>query len=294
MQAVDTSTRIAVRNILFATDFTAQSQAAFGYAVELARRYGATLEVLHVIPAEVGAVVPTPMYLATLEEQRVDATKKLNRYDAVLSDIPHRVRYTEGDVAPVILNAIEEDDIDLVVMASHARTGFGRLLLGSVADEVFRHSKAPVLVLGPEAWQKPAYKWEFRSVLFPTDFTRESLAAAPFAVSLAEEYGAALTLLHVAEAHEPEPIADLQAIQQGISRQLKELVPAEAELWCQPQFAVEFGSPAERIPQLANDRNTDLIVLGVRKATLAAAHSPVALAHRIIAHSRCPVLVVHG
>src|SRR5438309_723667 len=115
MQAVDTSTRITVRNILFTTDFSAQSQAAFGYAVELARRYGAKLEVLHVVPAEVGAVVPTPMYMATLEEQRAAATKKLQKYDVALTGVvPHRVRFTEGDVAPSILSAIQEDEIDLV------------------------------------------------------------------------------------------------------------------------------------------------------------------------------------
>ena len=294
MQAIDTTTRIAVRNILLTTDFSPESEAAFGYAFDLARRYGSRLEVLHVIPAEVGAVVPTPYYLAGLERQRDTVSAKLNDIEAQLHEIPHRVRYKEGDVAPEILECIKEDNIDLVVMATRARTGLGKLLLGSVADEVFRHADVPVLVLGPEGWQQPAYKWEFRNILFPTDFSNASLAAAPYAISLAEEYGAQLTLMHVAEAHEPEPIADLEAIQSGIETQLRELVPPEAELWCQPEFLAEFGAPVDRISSLAKARNTDLIVLGVRKAKLAASHSPAAIADRIIAHAKCPVLAVRG
>jgi nucleotide-binding universal stress UspA family protein len=294
MQAIDTTTRIAVRNILLTTDFSAESEVAFGYAFDLARRYGSKLEVLHVIPAEVGAVVPSSYYLAGLEKQRKLASANLHAMRSRLQEIPNRVRCLEGDVAPEILRCIEQDNIDLVVMASQARTGLGKLLFGSVADEVFRHAGIPVLVLGPEGWQKPAFKWEFRNILFPTDFSNASLAAAPYAISLAEEYGAALTLMHVAEAHEPEPIADLEAVQKGVLKQLRELVPVEAELWCQPEFLVEFGTPVERISSLAKARNTDLIVLGVRQAKLAASHSPVAVADRIIAHAECPVLAVRG
>ena len=130
-------------------------------------------------------------------------------------------------------------------------------------------------------------------IVYATDFSPESLAAAPFATSLAQEFQSKLTLLHVIEKytdkdHQPEPI-DL-ALQR-----LEKLVPEEASLWCSPRPTVQFGPPADCILQEALDTRADLIVLGVRAAAGhlgAATHLPWATAHKVIAQAHCPVLTI--
>ena len=132
-----------------------------------------------------------------------------------------------------------------------------------------------------------------RQIVYATDFSPESLAAAPFATSLAQEFHAKLTLLNVIEKYtdmdrRPGPI-DL-ALQR-----LEKLVPEEASLWCSHRPSVHFGPPAECILQEAHDSKADLIVLGVRAAAGhlgAATHLPWAKVHKVIAQAHCPVLTI--
>ena len=78
---------------------------------------------------------------------------------------------------------------------------------------------------------------------------------------------------------------------------LRNLVPPDAELWCEPKCVVERGDSAEKILDVAGRTTADLIVLGVRKpggVAGAATHLPIATAHKIVSHARCPVLTVRG
>ena len=78
---------------------------------------------------------------------------------------------------------------------------------------------------------------------------------------------------------------------------LRKLVPPEAETWCKPEYFVELGAPSERILDLANLRDVDLIVLGAQPekgVPGAATHLPIATAHKVVAHANCPVLTVRS
>ena len=94
-------------------------------------------------------------------------------------------------------HAIEADDVDLIVLGTHGRTGAEKLLLGSVAEEIFRRSPVPVLTIGPGVRSSTHNAGRFRRVLFATDLSPESLAAAPYAITLAQENQARLALLLV-------------------------------------------------------------------------------------------------
>jgi nucleotide-binding universal stress UspA family protein len=123
------------------------------------------------------------------------------------------------------------------------------------------------------------------------------MAAAPFAISLAQEYQARLTLLHVIDdAKAGEFVAPTDLVPAS-ERLLRNLVPPDAELWCEPKCVVERGDSAEKILDVAGRTTADLIVLGVRKpggVAGAATHLPIATAHKIVSHARCPVLTVRG
>jgi len=133
-------------------------------------------------------------------------------------------------------------------------------------------------------------------LLYATDFSRESLAALPYAVSLAQEHQAQLALLYVLERADAS-IKDAELNAASLLHRLHSLVPPEAELWCHPKYFVKFGAPADQILELATMRRPHLIVLGVRRGRgpiLAAAHAPMGTAHKVVSQANCPVLTVRA
>ena len=138
---------LAVNTILHPTDFSERSQYAFWLACSLARDYGARLIVLHVVaaPAVVygeGVVVPP-----NPEELRAAAQEELDRLQAPRADVRAERRLAEGDAVEETLRVAQEANADLIVMGTHGRTGLGRLLMGSVAEQVVRRASCPVLTV---------------------------------------------------------------------------------------------------------------------------------------------------
>jgi nucleotide-binding universal stress UspA family protein len=120
---------------------------------------------------------------------------------------------------------------------------------------------------------------------------------AAHAISLAEEFQAHLTLMHVIANEASGDLLLPGELVKATEQHLRNLVPAEAELWCEPQFVVLQGEAAEKILQVARERDADLIVLGVHQPTGfpgAATHLPIATAHKVVSHAPCPVLTVRG
>jgi len=172
----------------------------------------------------------------------------------------------------------------------------GRLLMGSVAEEVFRRFSCPVLTVGPNVRTKDAPRADFRQIIFATDFSHDSLAAFPHAVAWAEDYRAHLALVHVVN-QSLGPLTDAELITSNCVRDLSALIEESGELWCEPECIVDFGNSAECILRTARKRNADLIVLGVRAAhgrIGAATHAATAIAHTLVSLSSCPVLTVRG
>jgi nucleotide-binding universal stress UspA family protein len=290
-----------VKKILYLTDFSQASEAALPFATACGRRYGANVCALHVlIPAPY--VYTTPgLTAAAIEAEEENAHAEIQQVNSQLAGLQHDTIVARGiQVWPTVQQAIQDDDVDLIVLGTHGRTGAQKLLLGSVAEEIFRQSPVPVLTIGPGVRSNVHNGARFHRVLFATDFTPESLAAAPYAVSLAQENQSHLLLLTV--MRKPQDLNDSDnrifelSVAEAIHR-LYEILPENAELEFPPQVAVEYGEPADRIVEIAKQRGADLIVLGVRDAAGrlgAATHLGRATAHKVVAHAACPVLTVRG
>ena len=289
--------RIAIKNILYLTDFSEPSEAALPFALSVAREYEAKLYPFHVfIPAVYTYTTPELTQLS-IEAQEEAIRANLQRVDARCSGLTHESLISQGTgVWPPIERAIKDYGIDLIVLGTHGRTGAQKLLLGSVAEEVFRRSPVPVLTIGPAERSSAHKAAKFRRVLFATDFTPESQGAAPYALSMAQENEAELILLHVIQQQEARlPSESVDLAKSNILYKLQEIVPATAQSWCRPEALVRFGQPAEQILNVANDRNADLIVLGIRNKPGfigAATHLSRATAHKVVVHAACPVLTV--
>lgn len=300
METLEVGKRIALNKILFATDFSPQSNVALPYALAIARHYGARVFGAHVATSDDYLFTAPELWPAHIKEHGQLQQEVAARLEEQLRGVPHEVLFGEGDVWRVLSRLIGEYDIDLLVVGTHGRRGVRKLLMGSVAEKVFRQATCPVLSVGPNVSCKPNREIRFRQILLATDFGKESLAALPFAISLAEEDQAQLALLHVVE--EPAAgISNVEKVKASLLARLKELVPPDAEPWCDAQCLVEFGklsaSPAVRILEVARDRAPDLIVLGVRPAhgaVSAVTHLAHTTAQHIVAHAACPVLTVRA
>jgi nucleotide-binding universal stress UspA family protein len=294
MTTAGTVTQVAMKRILYLTDFSPSSEAALPFAAAVARQYGGSIEVLHaltpVIPESCSEAAQADEELAEIEMKNIRPR---------IADIPCETRMIRGkNLWDAIDETIREHRIDLLVAGTHGRTGLPKLLLGSVAEEVFRRSPVPVLTVGPHVRSNVGGHTRFERVLFATDFSPESEAGAPYALSLARENKAELILLHVmpeAKAHSTEGVNAFEASVAKAVDGLRQIVSADTALYNKSEVLIEYGEPAERIVEVAKERDVDLIVLGVRDAAAhlgAATHLERATAHKVVTHAACPVLTV--
>jgi len=287
--------QIRLRNILFATDLDLSSQAALFCALDLARRYKAMLYTVNVLPHQPFVEAPEP----DPEQIRLVAMQKLVALTEPFQGIQHKELIEQGEVPEVLSRLVEDNDIDLIVIGTGARKGLEKLLLGSVAEQVFRTATCPVLTVGPHVTH-----WEIdgnlRHILFATDFGPESVHALPYALSLAENNKALLTLLHVspepsAPLPEPEPgampVLDPSEVVASGEKQLRALIPEGIELWHEPEYLVQFGPTAETILRISA-ADVDLIVLGVKRPAALTKHLGAGVAYKIACDACCPVLSV--
>jgi nucleotide-binding universal stress UspA family protein len=300
MKSVEAGRRIALSNVLFATDFSPHSDLALPYAAAIARHYGAKLYGAHVVSSEDYLFTAPDLWPAHMEQEQRLHSEVVLRIDQNLGAIPHESLFGVGEITTVISRFIEERSIDLLVVGTHGRTGARKVLVGSIAEKLFRQSLCPVLGVGPNVSGKSESEIQFRRILFATNFGRESLAALPYALSFAEEDQSELVLLHVV-GQPSAGITNAEEVKASLTTQLEALVPPEAHAWCRPVCAVEFGHqfarPAERIVDVARERVADLIVLGVRASRSAIStvtHLTHTTAQHILAHASCPVLTVRG
>jgi nucleotide-binding universal stress UspA family protein len=282
---------VAFDNILFATDFSRQSNAALPYALSIAHKYGSRIHAAHVLaPPPFGNFPPIEVQALAAQALR-EAHDFVNELNRRLGAIPHETLLKKGEIWDELRAIVKEKHIDLIVLGTHGRAGVSKLLVGSVAERIFRQSACPVLTVGPNVSGEPGSIADVHTVLCPIDFTTESLAAVPYAVSLAEENQARLYFMFVA----PGPIPDSEEM--SLMARMGALVPPEIKLLCKPKAYVEFGEPAEKILEQAEELGVDLIVLGIRPvSTLAGTrtHLGTATAYKVVSHAPCPVLSVRG
>ena len=294
MKAVQARTRITLKNILFATDFSPAADAAVPLAIQIARRYGAKVYGVHVNRIDDYTTAAPNAWAAMAEAAEKETKGDAGRLNDQLQSIEHEVVIGEGKTWEVMSDLIEQKGIDLVVLGTRGRTGLGKTLLGSVAEQILRQSQCPVLTVGPHVnlWSGEFVK--MREILYATDLAADFPIAAPYAVSLAQENQAHLVLLHVIEDPKAGDLVNSPEVVEFKERKLQQLVTQQARLWCDPTYIVEHGPTAEKILDVAKRRHTDLIVLGARPAKGLATHLNIGTVHKVVSQAECPVLTVRG
>jgi nucleotide-binding universal stress UspA family protein len=188
-----------LKNILWPTDFSREAQEALLYADVFAETFDARITALHVAPdLSLALYEDSPAIQQELIRRR-DSSKKSSR--AKVQSIGQKkgisfkkIVVTEGSAAKKIIETAEKEKADLIVMGKRGQSVVEKILIGSVANHVLRHSPVPVLVT-----KKRKRKFEVKKILVPTDFTKGEDVERDFAWKLAKGFDASLTLLYVLE-----------------------------------------------------------------------------------------------
>ncbi len=282
--------RIAIKNILFATDFEIAAARALPFAVALVDHYQADFHVAHVIPPD-ACVYPHPE-----SSERIPKRAQSNAEDAMhqLLALEHHGAHCdmllgEGDVAATLTDFARQCSADLVILGANSRSEPDKMMLDLVAEKLIQEAPCPVLAVGPRVTTQASAG--IHSIVYASDSSTVLLRAAKLAISLADGYQASLTLMHVLEgslSHAP------RFAMKTAEEQLREAIRSEAELQFEPELLVEIGPVAERILNAAADFWAELIVIGVRGAG-ASTHPTSHFGsntHEVISLATCPVLTV--
>jgi nucleotide-binding universal stress UspA family protein len=307
---------INIQRILCPIDYSDFSRRALEHAVAIARWYGSTVTAFHVsavIPAAafapgMQAVTATPL---TLEgrEAMLAALERFVGPEIRASGVPLEYDVVEGGAAAEILAKAKAMPSDLIVLGTHGYSGFDRLVLGSVTEKVLRKAACPVLTVPAQAPDdKPSLEALFKRILCAVDLSDCSLAALRYAISLAKEADAHLTILSVvdlplglwpdAERAPSKLPADLRAYIETAERDrekaLAGLIPADAGTYCTIDTAVMTGTPYRRILTAATDAKAGLLVMGVRGRGAADLLLFGSTVQHVVRQAACPVLTIRG
>ncbi len=299
----------AITRILCPVDFSDASKHALTHAVALARWYSARLTVQHVyriaIPAAalspgMGSIGAEAVMMATVDEGALRAD--LERFvRSVASDLTVEYLIAEGDAANAIAAAAK--GYSLIVLGTHGRSGFERLILGSVTEKVLRKAPCAVLTIPPASSgpaSSPVAPRLFARIVVATDFSAASDQAVRYALSLAREADAHLTVVHVLTIPDTagewlygREAEDLVRDATDTARQLlAKAVPAAAREGCTVVERLEKGKPYERIVNLATTDNAGLIVLGAHGHGMVDQLFFGSTAQHVVRQAHCPVLTV--
>jgi nucleotide-binding universal stress UspA family protein len=294
MEDQGSTNAITLNRLLFATDFSVASETAFAYATSIAERYRAQLYVVHVIDLDVFDLMSSESTTEVLKQAHGEAREKIAGMITArrLSSDPCHIVVTHGVVPDALIGIMRQYDIELAVLGTHGRRAFKKLLLGSIAEEVFRIAPCAVLTVGPKT-APIASSIKLQHILYPVEFAPDPSGAARYAVSLAERYGAKLTIMNVAEDM-PASANQREDFPLPAGRWIEDHIPKSSGLRRRLYFERGFRPAAEAILQFATNAAVDVIVLGVRRQDPAiAAHLPKSdTVYELVSRAPCPVLTI--
>lgn len=302
---------ITIRRILCPVDFSDHSRRALDHAGAIAQLHHAAVTVLHVAPvAPVAAYAPMSggsAYVGLTPEVRQVLIRSLEAFAADgQSRVPVEVEIAEGQPAAVIVERARDIAAELIVLGTHGRSGFERWVLGSVAERVLRQARCPVLTVPPRAPVAAAEPVAFRQIVCAVDFSDCAMHALDYAIALAEEAHASLTVVHVIELPPDIPREVHETVMLGPRDRRGYLALADAEgrarltdavggRMCADQpieMVMGVGKPYREILRVAAEQRADLLVVGVHGRGAIDRMFFGSTTQHLVRQAACPVLTV--
>ena len=304
---------IEIKRILCPIDFSDHSRHALDHAVAMAKWYDSTITLLHVSTlVPVAAYAPgTPMLpsaiLTPADRNEILASMKRFAEEEGAGGLPLEMEISEGNTVDEILARAGAMSSDLIVMGTHGRAGFERLVLGSVTEKVLRKATCPVLSVPRHAKDAvPLPPVLFKNILCAIDFSACSTNALNYAMSLAQEADAHLTVLHVLELLPELPYSSTEAVrswpqhvteyiaevEQDRRERLEAAVPESVRAYCAVETMMANGTPYHEVLRVAAEQQSDLIVVGIHGRSATDLLFFGSTAQHVVRQATCPVLTL--
>lgn len=298
--------KLDIRNILCATDFSECSDHALAFAQQLAIRLSAKLLLCHVIDMSYAFVYGYGSSRSPEEQEKLvmDYVKARFRNRPIDPDVDWEPLVTKGNPVSEIGRLADEKNADMVVVATHGRSGAKWLVLGSVAEGLMKTIRQPLITVGPPRASDNAgdfEKFRLKRILVGSDFSRDAEAAVDCAWNLAQGFDAEIHLVHAMEPPRRIPLFRTTAgrpegmeavLARNLETRLDELTRRAGDHPLRARSAILKGRPWEELARYASEHDMDLIVVGARGHSLLGTLFLGSCTDRLTRQARCPVLSI--
>lgn len=300
---------ITLKRILFPTDFSECALQAFNYALDLAKRFNAELHVLHAIVNHSYAGYFSPDQEQLYKNLRKNAEHLMDGLfeDCTIDNIKvEKLYFPALSASSMILDYADQSQVDLIIMGTHGRQGLSHLMLGSVAENIIRTAKCPVLTIGKASSQgaeqtSKNFEVKIKNILVPIDFSDHSRKSLNYAVELARLYNAKLQLLHIIDTpiYPTFYVVDQLAttsiasnIKTRVLDNLSTLLKSVGDEKIDSEIYAIEGRAAMDIVKFATENNSDLIVIATHGLTGVERFLLGSVTEKVVRIAKSPVFTV--
>ena len=291
--------------IIVPVDFCPGCMNAFNLALNFAKKQNSKIYILHIIS---DPQLIDPLYVSDLYE-------KIS-FESIKEELEKEIRETyvknaegmcevesqisRGYPASEIVEFAKVIGANLIVMATHARTGLKHAFIGSIAEKVLRSSQCPVLTVKLSQEIKPD-KFDIKNILVPMDFSEQSERALELSLKFASLYNARIEILNVIQpiSFYPYYYSDF-FVKEGISKKIEDdvkvrldsLVEEKREIYKDINYKIYMGEPFQEILEEVKTIRADLIIMGTHGRTGFSHLLMGSVAERVVRLADCPVMTV--
>ena len=295
----------AFSKILIPVDFSSHSLKAARYGALFAQRLSAKAILAHVVPSAKALPYSFPMSGKDVEQSQREAAdielrKLTSEVYGTRTDVD--IIITIGDIHEQLLMIAEDEKADLIIMGTQGRRRLGRWFLGSVTERLLRRVRVPIMTVSHlDEAESVAVPTVVKHILYATDLSDQSPAAASLAVELCRATAARLTVLNVLEYQDfilwggalvQFSEADRTTIVQDTKTQLDNLARGVNAEGLDVETVVAEGKPYQKILQYAEQHGVNLIVLNLQGKSLIERAALGSTAERVVRLANVPVLSV--
>ncbi len=279
--------------ILYASEAKSEEPAFYG-ALAMAQEYGAKLILLHVFDVLATATEDASGMRAIHYENAMRRTAE--KMEPMLQQARERnieaeVVVRAGIAATQILACAHERDADRIVMGTRAPGRLGKFFVGSVSEEVLRSAQVPVITFGPNALDPRVHTHKLRRLLCTVSHLSCDLEPALLAGQIAALHKARLTVLHLLPPRATAPL-DPGCSTATLEAELKAMLPRELQYEILVRSLPADSLMADEVIFQAQQRQSDLVVLGAHPASLLATLTRQGLVNQVLGKSMFPVMTI--